>query len=98
MIARILEQQQALSVVLAEDRKNLHRMINDNELSVLETVFDILKPLSYLTDTLACEKQITASAIHPVLKQLKRELQIDETKATTPSTQVKTAIWKDLEN
>ena len=61
MISRILEQQQALSAVLAEDRKNWHRMINDNELSVLETVYDILKPLSYLTDALACEKQITAS-------------------------------------
>ena len=47
MISRILEQQQALSAVLAEDRKNWHRMINDTELSVLETVSDILKPLSY---------------------------------------------------
>ena len=41
----------------------LHRTIND-ELSVLETVFDILKPISYLTDALACKKQITASAIY----------------------------------
>ena len=41
MISRILEQQQALSAVLAEDRKNWHRMINDTDLSVLETVSDI---------------------------------------------------------
>ena len=81
MISRILEQQQALSAVLAEDRKNWHRMMNDNELSVLETVSDILKPLSYLTkplsyltDALACEKQITASAIYPVLKHVKKAL------------------------
>ena len=97
MISRILEQQQALSAVLAEDRKNWHRMINDIELSVLETISDILKPLSYLTDALACEKQITASAIYPVLKHMKKALQIDETKDTTLTTQIKQAIWKDLE-
>ena len=60
MISRILEQQQALSTLLAEDRKNWHKMLYDNDLSVLETISDILKPLSYLTDALACEKQITA--------------------------------------
>ena len=38
MISCIVEQQQALSAVLAEDQKNWHRMINDNELSVLETI------------------------------------------------------------
>ena len=72
MISRILEQQQALSAVLAEDKKNWHRMINDTDLSVLETVSDILKPLSYLTDALACEKEITASAVYPVLKHVQR--------------------------
>ena len=73
-------------------------MINDNELSVLKTVYDILKPLSYLTDALACEKQITASAVYPVLKHVRKALQIDETKDTALSTQIKTTIWKDLEN
>ena len=67
----MLEQQQALSAVLAEDRKKSHRMINDNELSVLETLSDILRLLSCLTDALACEKQITASAVYPVLKHVK---------------------------
>jgi len=66
-------------------------MINDNELSVLETVYDILKPLSYLTDALACEKQITASAVYPVLKNVRKALQI-ETKDTALSTQIKTRL------
>ena len=86
MITHTLEQQQASSAVPAEDRKNWHKMINDNELSVLETMVDILKLLSYLTDALACEKQITASAIYLVLKHVKKELQIDEIKDTTLST------------
>lgn len=98
MISRILEQQQALSAVLAEDRKNWHRMINDTELSVLETVSDILKPLSYLTDALACEKQITASAVYPVLKHVKKKLTVDDTQDTALAMQIKQTIWTDLEN
>jgi len=53
MISRILEQQQALSAVLAENRKNWHRMPTDTELSVLEIVNDVLLPLPYLTDVLS---------------------------------------------
>ena len=34
-------------------------MINDNKLSVLETIFDNLKPHLHLTDALVCEKQTT---------------------------------------
>jgi len=45
MISRVLEQQQALSSVQAEDRKDWHRMPTDTELSVLETVNDILEQL-----------------------------------------------------
>ena len=68
--------------VFVEDQKNWHRMINDNKLSVLETVFNILKPCSHPTDALVCEKQITLSAIYPVLKHVKSALQTDETKDT----------------
>ena len=38
MVSRIVEQQQALSAVLAEDRKNWHKMPSDAEFSVLETM------------------------------------------------------------
>jgi len=74
MISRILEQQQALSSVLAEDRKNWQRMPNGTKLSVLETVNDILELLSYLTDALAGEKPVTASAVNPVLKHIQKKL------------------------
>ena len=79
MITCILEQQQALSAVLVKHRKKWHRIIKDNELSLIETVADILKSLSYLIDVLACEKQITASTVHPVLKQWKKKLTVDDT-------------------
>ena len=78
MVSRIIEQQQAISAVLAEDRKNWHKMPTNSELSVLESVVDVLKPLSYLTDALSGEKQVTASAVIPVLKHVKSTLLPDQ--------------------
>ena len=54
MVSRtcIVEQQQAINAVLAEDRKNWYRMLSDSTFSVLETVVAVLKPLSILTDAL----------------------------------------------
>jgi len=98
MISRILDQQQALSAVLAEDRKNWHRMPTDSELSILETLRDILKPLSFLTDALAGEKEVTASAVIPVLKHIKRKLAVDNTNDTMLAVEVKEIIWSDLES
>ena len=49
-------QQQAISAVFAEDRKYWCKMPTDGEFAVLETLTDLLKPLSYLTDALSCEK------------------------------------------
>ena len=49
--------------MLAEDKNYWCKMPTDGEFTVLETLTDVLKTLSYLTDALACEKQVTASAI-----------------------------------
>ena len=97
MITHILEQQKALSAVLAEDRKNWYRMIKNNELSVLETVSDILKPLSYFTDILACEKRVTASTVYSVSKHLKKKLIVDDAQDTALAIQIKETLWIDLE-
>ena len=66
-------------------------MIKDNELSILEIVPVILKPLSYLTDALACEKQTTASGRSPVVKNLTRILTVDDTWDTALAIQIK--LW-----
>ena len=92
MISRILEQQEAISAVLAEDRKNWHKMPTD---AVLETIHDILKPLSFLTDALAGEKEVTASVVFPVFK---KTLPVDNDKDTTLAKEVKRIISSDLES
>ena len=61
MIDRILEQQQAISAVFANDRKNWQHMPTDQEASVLETVVSVLSPLSIFTDALSGEKHLTIS-------------------------------------
>ena len=70
MIERILEQQQAISAVSAEDRKSWHIMPTDAQFSVLEKLAKVLEPLHFLTDALAGEEEVTASAIRPILKHI----------------------------
>ena len=96
MVARIVEQQQAVSAVLAEDRKNWYRMPTDAEFSTLESIVEVLKPLSFLTDALSGEKQVTASAVVPIMKHVRSKL----SPAANDSqlvTEMKQTIWNDLE-
>ena len=59
VIARILEQQQAICTVLVEDHKHWHHMPSDHEFSTLEAVSSVLQPLSTFTDVLSGEKNVT---------------------------------------
>ena len=74
MICRIIEQQQAICAVLADDRKNWYRMPSDTDFSTLEAVASVFKPLYVFTDALSAEKCITVSAIRPLLSHILNEL------------------------
>lgn len=56
--------------MLVEDRRSWHLMPNNGQMSVLENLADIIRPLFFLTDGLAGEKEVTASAVWPVLKHI----------------------------
>lgn len=45
MMDRVVEQQQVISTVLAEDRKDWHRMPSDSDFTVIESVIEVLKPV-----------------------------------------------------
>ena len=68
-ISHILEQQ-AIRAVMAGERKYWKKMLTDAEFTTLETLSDVLKPLSFLTDALAGEKQVTASALVPIMEHV----------------------------
>ena len=70
MISRIIEQQQAISAVLAEDCKNWHKLLTDEEFKVVEALSAVLEPFSYLTSALSGEKTVTVSALHPVTQHI----------------------------
>jgi len=61
-----LEQQSVFCAVLANDRKSWHFMPQNCDISVLETVRDVLGQLHDYTDTLSGEKQVTTTCIQPV--------------------------------
>ena len=71
-------------------------MPTDAEFSTLESVVEVLKPLSYLTDALSGEKQATASAIMPVMKHVETKLS-PAASDNQLMTDMKKAIWNNLE-
>ena len=58
MVSRIVEQQQAICAVLVEDRMDWHRMPSENEFSTLESLVEVLKPLSVFTDAFSGETML----------------------------------------
>ena len=74
MISRILEQQQAICGVLAKDRSHWHCMPSPHDFTTLEAVSSVLQPLQLFTDALSGEKNVTVSAICPMLKHITEKL------------------------
>ncbi|XP_075719862.1 E3 SUMO-protein ligase ZBED1-like [Rhinoderma darwinii] len=66
MVERFCEQQQAVCAVLAENRKKWHLMPKDTDVTILETVRDVLSPMSDFTDALSGEKDPTLSSVLPL--------------------------------
>lgn len=74
MIARIVEQQQAICAVLLDDRKDRYRMPTDAEFSTLESIVTVLEPLSNFTDALSGEQHVTVPAINPLLQHILKSI------------------------
>ena len=70
-------------------------MPTDSEYSTLENVVEVLKPLAYLTDALSGEKQVTGSAILPILKHVETKLAL-AAGDNQLVTDMKQAMWSDL--
>uniref|UniRef100_A0A3B4U3F6 BED-type domain-containing protein n=1 Tax=Seriola dumerili TaxID=41447 RepID=A0A3B4U3F6_SERDU len=78
MVERFCEQQQAVSAVLADDRKKWHLMPRDSDMTILETVRDVLAPLSEFTDALSGEKEATLSSVLPLIWKIRACLEDEE--------------------
>ncbi len=91
MVERFLEQQQAVFAVLAEDRKKWHLMPKDADITILETLKEVLGPLSPFTDALSGEQHTTLSSVLPLTWKIFTSLN-DEEKDSLLAGEMKTAI------
>lgn len=74
MIERILEQERAITQVLAADKKTQHLVPMWQDIMVLESVTAALKPLQNFTDTLSGEAYVSVSYLKPVIHLLNTEV------------------------
>ena len=78
MVSRILEQEEAICVVLSADRKTTHLVPTWQDLDVLQAIHRASFPLSSLTDMLSGEENVTASTVLPMLKLIDDSLLMEE--------------------
>ena len=68
MIARILEQEEAIRRVLSSDRKTASLNLTWQDKDVLQSMNEVLSKLSELTDILSGENYVTVSSVHPMVE------------------------------
>lgn len=96
MISQLLEQEDAVRVVLSNDRKTSNLIPTWQDIDVLESISKALSPISELTDFLSGENHVTISAIIPVLHNLKTKILVTKEEDTTLTKDIKKAILDDL--
>ncbi|RXN25041.1 zinc finger BED domain-containing 1-like protein [Labeo rohita] len=92
MIARVLEQQNALSKVLSADRKVRHLLPSWQDLEILEYVNKALSPLQDFTDALSGERYVSVSCVKPTLHLLNTSVLAEEEEDTNLTKSLKSKI------
>lgn len=92
MIEWVLEQEQAISQVLAADKKTRHLVLTWQDLEVLESVHKALKPLLEFTDALSGESYVTVSYVKPVLHLFQSSLLARQENDTPLTQSIKASI------
>ena len=92
MIERIIEQQDAIHVVLSQDRKVSHLVPSWQDFDVLKSVLEAVKGFKDLTDLLSGEKRVTCSTIKPFIKVIHDKLVIQKDDDTPLTNKIKQRI------
>ncbi len=98
MIARVLEQQSALSKVLSTDCKVQHLLPSWQDLEVLESVNKALSPLQDFTDALSGEPYVSISCMKPALHLLNASVLAKDEADTDLTKTLKSNILSYLNN
>ena len=88
MLERITEQQEAIRIVLASDRKVSHLIPIWQDFDVIDSIIAALGPLGDLdlSGALSAEKNITISAVCPLLTRLCNEILVEKDTDSSLST------------
>lgn len=78
MIERIIEQIEAIRIVLGGDRNLSHLTPIWQDCDVLQSVAALLTPLKVMTDALSGEKYITILVIKPLLNHLISKILVEK--------------------
>ena len=65
MVERVLEQMEAIRIVLCDDRSASHLIPSWQDCDILQSIAAALKPLKAITDALSGEQCVTISAVKP---------------------------------
>ena len=96
MVSRILEQEEAIRVVLSSDHKACHLIPSWQDIDVLQSIDRALAPISSLTDILSADSYVTISAILPILHLVNIKFLKEAEDDTTLTTEIKRSIKDDL--
>lgn len=86
-----------VSAVLAEDTKKWYLMPKDSDITILETVKEVLSPLSSFADARSGEKHTTLSSVLPLTWKIYSTLTIEDTSSNLEC-QLKQKIGDDLKH
>ena len=98
MVKRMVEQQDAVSAVLGQDRRVSHLVPTWQDLDVLQSILDALKDFNKLTDLLSGEKRVTFSAINPLIKLIGDKYVSPEENDSELTLEIKVHIKEDIES
>ena len=98
MVSRIIKQQQAIYVVLADDCKCWSKMPNEDEFITLEDMVKVLEPITYFTDALSGEQHVTVSAVRPLLSHIINHILLVKPEDRPIVSQMKAKISEDLQH
>lgn len=92
MIERVLEQEKAITQVLAADKKTRHLAPTWQDIMALESVTAALKPLQDFTDALSGEAYVSVSYLKPVIHLLNTEILNPKEGDTELTQEIKTKV------
>ena len=97
MVERMIEQMEAVRIVLASDRQTSHLIPLWQDCDVLDSISTALKSLKEMTDALSGEKCVTVSAVLPLLKHITSKILVEKDDDTNLTKEIKQRIKADLE-